>query len=109
MPALIAIYPDGRKEVHQVKKLDLDLCRKLIGNGCELVERTKVRYGGKLRDVWLDEEGWTKPNIPNPHIKRMVEDAYPQFRGCQDFAGVGVVWVPGDTTDKSDPPETFGA
>lgn len=107
MPALVAIHPDGKKTVRQVRKLDLALTRELIGNGCELVERVRVRYGGKLRDCWLDEEGWTKPNVANPHVKRLVEDAYPMYRGCQDFAGVGVIYVPGDTSEKSDPEEVF--
>jgi len=108
MPALVAIHPDGKKVVRQVRKMDFAVAKELIGNGCDLIQSVRVRYGGKIRDCWLDEEGFSRPNPVNPHIKRLVEDAYPMYRGgVQDFVGVGVVYIAGDTSDKSDPAEAF--
>ena len=92
MGTMIVIRPDGSTEEHESKKLDLPSIRKLIGNGCSVVERTKVRYAGKVRDCWLDEEGWTKPNLRNPFVKAMAEEYW--NKQCQEFAGIGVVWVP---------------
>lgn len=92
MGKLIAIKPDGTTEEVESKKLDLEATKKLIGNGCEIVERVKVRFEGRVRDCWLDEEGWCKPNVANRHVKRMAEEYF--GRDCQEFGGVGVIWVP---------------
>lgn len=90
MGQLVVIHPSGKEEVVQAEKLDLDKVRELIG--CKWLERTKVRYNFKVRDCWLDEEGWLKPNTANPKVRALAEEYWK--RPCQEFAGIGVVWVP---------------
>lgn len=94
MGRLVAIKPDGTTEERASKKLDLAIVRELIGNGCTIVERVRGRYEGRVRDIWLDEEGLLKVNVTfNPYVREMAEAYY--GRPCQEFAGTGVVWVPG--------------
>jgi hypothetical protein len=95
MPALILIRTDGTKEVVQVPKLDLSKVKELIGNNCRTVERIKVRYASKVLDCWMDEDGLLKPNLRNPFVQAMAEEYYQ--RACQDFAGHGVIYMPGNT------------
>lgn len=102
MGTLLAIHPDGLNKAVPSPKLDLKKVYELIGNGCDTVERVKVRWEGRLYDCWLDEEGWIKPNVPNRRIKELVRAAYPNNPVVQDFAGVGVIWIP-KGLDISDP------
>jgi hypothetical protein len=92
-------------------KLDIRLIYLAIG--CNTVERIKVRYEGRVRDCYVDEEGWLPPaKRPNPELRKLAEAYY--GRPCQDFAGAGAIWIPTprkpkSTLTKSDPPEIFGA
>jgi hypothetical protein len=72
-------------------KLDIRLMYLAIG--CNVVERIKVRYEGKVRDAYLDEEGLLRPVVRmNPKIKEYAEAYY--GRPCQDFAGNAAIWIP---------------
>lgn len=73
------------------EKLDFRLIYLAIG--ANTVERIKVRYEGKVRDCYLDENGWLPPaKRPNPKIKEMAEAYYEA--PCQDFAGHAAIWIP---------------
>lgn len=80
------------------EKLDLRLIYFAIG--ANTVERIKVRYEGRVRDCYLDEEGWLPPQKrPNPAIKVMAEAYY--GAPCQDFAGHAAIWIPTPRSKKS--------
>ena len=80
-------------------KLDLRLMYLAIG--CTTVERIKVRYEGRVRDCYLDEEGLLRGKQFNPKIKELAEAYYGQ--PCQEFAGAGAIWIP--TPRKAKEPE----
>jgi hypothetical protein len=91
----IQITTDGLDHRHEGgKKLDLGVVRALIGNGCQIVERTPVKWEGRKRDCWLDEEGlYHEPVIINPRIQAISAE-YWKRNDIQEFAGIGVIWVP---------------
>lgn len=93
---LHVVFPNGEITHVEVNKLSISDLYQLIG--CNCVERTKVQYEGRARDCYLDEEGWTKRNFANPKIKEFAE-AYWK-RPCQEFAGIGVIWVPTPRSKK---------
>lgn len=97
MGTLVVVKTSGEITEVPAQKLALSDVYKAID--CELVERIKVRYEGKVRDAFLDEEGWCKPNLPNPTIKRMAEAYY--GRPCQEFAGDAAIWIPTPRSKKS--------
>jgi hypothetical protein len=93
----IQIGPDGLDHKHEGgKKLDLDAVKALIGNGCTIVERTPVKWEGRKRDCWLDEEGLYSADLKmNPRIRTISAEYWkvPEEQ-IQEFAGAGVIWVP---------------
>lgn len=90
MGVMVLIGTDGKETYHEAKKFDIHKAYDLIG--CSLVQPIKVRYEGRVREAWLDEEGFWNQDEQNPKIKRMAEDYY--GRECQVFMGPAVVWVP---------------
>ena len=105
MGTMVLLKTDGTEEHIESKKLDLHKMYDLIG--CSIVERVKVRYEGKVRDCYLDEEGLYHQTAPNPAVKKMAEDYY--GAPCQIFMGNAVIWIPGETEklkkDKKDKEE----
>jgi len=78
-------------------KLDLRLIYLAIGADC--VARIKVRYEGKVRDCYVDDNGWLPPaKRPNPKLKELAEAYYGQ--PCQEFAGAGAIWIPTPRSKK---------
>lgn len=92
MANIVVVKPSGEiVNLPADNKLDLRLIYLAIGANC--VERIKVRYEGKVRDCYLDENGWLPPaKRPNPTIKKMAEDYYKA--PCQEFAGSAAIWIP---------------
>lgn len=90
MGTMVLITPDGSESYHEAKKLDIHKVYELIG--CNIVERVKVRYDGKIRDCYLDEEGLYRQGQSNPRVRQLAEAYY--GRPCQTFMGAGVVWIP---------------
>jgi hypothetical protein len=86
---LVVISPEGQVTEVPVKKLDISEIQAAVSG---YVERIKVRYEGKVRDCYLNEEGLLRGMPYNPKIRELAEAYY--GRPCQDFAGVGVIWVP---------------
>lgn len=78
-------------------KLDLRLIYLAIG--ANTVERIKVRYEGRVRDCYVDEEGWLPPaKRPNPALRKLAEAYY--GAPCQEFAGAGAIWIPTPRSKK---------
>lgn len=71
-------------------KLDLRLIYLAIG--ASAVERIKVRHEGRVRDCYLDENGFLNRKSRNPTIKKMAEAYY--GAPCQDFVGHAAIWIP---------------
>ena len=91
MASIVVVKPTGEYlTLPADDKLDLRLMYLAIG--CHSVERIKVRYEGKVRDCYLDEEGWLNGKRPNPALKKLAEAYY--GAPCQDFAGSGAIWIP---------------
>ena len=91
MSNIVVVKPTGEYiTLPADKALDLRLIYLAIGAGT--VERIKVRYEGKVRDCYLDEEGWINRKRPNPEVKKLAEAYYGV--PCQEFAGAGAIWIP---------------
>ena len=91
MANIVVVKPSGEYiTLSADNKLDLRLIGLAIGAGT--VERVQVRYEGRIRDCWLDEEGALKGRQLNPEVKRLAEARY--GAPCQDFSGPGAIWIP---------------
>lgn len=86
---IVILHPDGTKEERNVSRLDIAQIQKLVGG---YVERTKVRYEGRPRDCYLNEEGILR-GLPWNNQVKLYAKAYWNCE-CQIFAGVGVIWIP---------------
>lgn len=91
MGKIVVIKPTG-EEIILPADTKLDLRLMYLAIGCNSVERIKVRYEGKVRDCYLDEEGLLRGKRFNPKIKELAEAYYGQ--PCQEFAGSGAIWIP---------------
>jgi len=101
MAQIIVVKPSGEYiTLPADNKLDLRLIGLAIGAG--VVERVQVRYEGRIRDCWLDEEGLLKGRQLNPEVKRLAEARYGV--PCQDFAGPGAIWIPTPRKSKLQSP-----
>ena len=98
MSKIVVIKTTGEEIVLPADdKLDLRLM--YLALGCTTVERIKVRYEGRVRDCYVDEEGWLPPaKRPNPRLKELAEAFY--GKPCQEFAGSGAIWIPTPRTKK---------
>jgi hypothetical protein len=101
MAKIIVIKPHG-EEVTLPADDKLDLRLMYLAIGCTTVERIKVRYEGKVRDCYVDEEGLLRGRPFNPQLKRLAEAYYGV--PCQQFAGSGAIWIP-TPRKKPAPPE----
>jgi hypothetical protein len=93
MGTMVVLKTDGTEEHIESKKLDLHKMYELIP--CTTVERIKVRYEGKVRDCYLDEEGLYTQKHANHGVKRLAELYY--GAPCQTFMGNAVIWIPGES------------
>jgi hypothetical protein len=97
MSNIVVVKPTGEYiTLPADDKMDLRLIGLAIGAG--VVERVKVRYEGRVRDCWLDEEGWLNAKRPNPEVKKLAEAYYGV--PCQEFAGSGAIWIPTPRSKK---------
>lgn len=88
---LVILHPDGKQETTMWTGKDfLTALYALINTDC--VTRTEIKWEGKKRYVWLDDNGFAKGKPINPQIKPLAE-AYWKVP-CQNFVGVGVVELP---------------
>lgn len=113
MGTYVVLHTDGTQtRVPGGKELELSKLYELIG--CELVECTPVKFEGRKRDCWLDEEGLLKqtPIMANGTVVGYETVINPQLRELsaaywkmpidriQPFAGIGVIWLPETKTKK---------
>jgi hypothetical protein len=97
---LVEIKPDGTETKHEVKgHIPLQTIWKLVGG---YVERIKVRYDGKVRDCYLNENGVAERLIVNPKIRELAKLYYTQGGELQQFLGTGVIWVPNPRKKKGE-------
>lgn len=91
MGTIVVVKPTG-EYIHLPadKKLDLRLIYMAIG--ASTVERIKVRYEGRVRDAYLDEEGIMNGKRPNPEIRRLAALYYGP--NIQTFLGSAAIWIP---------------
>jgi len=88
---MVLVEPSGKETFHHTSaKLKLGDVYALIG--CDCVAMIKVRYRGKVRDAYLDDNGFMTQPHDNPFIKYYAEAYYKQ--PCQTFMGPAVIWVP---------------
>lgn len=99
MAQIVVVKPTGEYIILPAPdKLDLKLIYLAIG--ASTVERIKVRYLGRVRDCYVDENGWLPPaKRPNPELKKLAEAYY--GAPCQDFAGSGAIWIPTPRSKKN--------
>jgi len=98
---LIKILPNGDKEFQAYNKNDTpswEVLFKLVGN---YIERVRVKYEGKMRDAYLDEEGLIRnpPLEINPYAYELIKaggNAYQNY-----YVGPIVIWVPDPKVKKS--------
>ena len=61
------------------------------------VERVQVRYEGRIRDCYVDEEGALPKNLPiNPHVMALLSE---RWVGANIY-GPGVIWIPDPRKQK---------
>ena len=99
---LIKIEPNGKREIHEYKHKGpptWEILHQLVGG---YIERVRVRYEGKLRDAYMDEEGLIKspPLAPNPYALKLIADAYDRVPD-QLFMGPIVIWLPDKKIKKN--------
>jgi Domain of unknown function (DUF3846) len=94
MGKYVRIQPDGTTTVYvtEDKQPKLEKLQELVGG---YIERIKVKYDGKTRDAYLDEEGLIKvPRAPvNEPIMRLAALHYTSGL-TQPLVGNAVIWVP---------------
>jgi len=91
MANIIVIKPFGEIiSLPADNKLDLRLM--YLALGCHTVERIKVRWEGKVRDCYVDEEGAIRGRPLNPELRKLAQGYYGQ--DIQEFSGPGAIWIP---------------
>jgi hypothetical protein len=101
MGKIVVVKPTG-EYVHLPADKSLDLRLIYLAIGASTVERIKVRYEGRVRDAYLDEEGFLNGKRPNAEIKKLAEAYYGQ--PCQTFVGSAAIWIPTPRKEKADGP-----
>lgn len=84
---LVRIAPDGtvtETPVLEKKGPGLELLHSQVGGYIELV---RVRYEGKVRDAYVDEDGLSKGLAPNPHAMAIAANPH-------NLVGPIVIWIP---------------
>lgn len=91
MSQIVVVKPTGETiTLPADDKLDLRLM--YLALRCSTVERIKVRYDGRVRDCYVDEEGAIKGRAINPKLRELAQGYYGP--GIQQFSGPGAIWVP---------------
>jgi hypothetical protein len=86
---LVVVYPDGAITVHSHRGTpDLDTLQGLVGG---FIERVSIRWNGRVRDAYVDEDGLSKWLPYNHHATQLTKGT--QFEGCR-LHGNLVVWIP---------------
>lgn len=91
MSTIVVIKPNG-EVINLPADTKLDLRLMYLALGCRTVERIKVRWEGRVRDCYVDEEGLLTRRPFNPKLKELAEAYY--GAPCQEFAGSGAIWIP---------------
>ena len=89
MGKLVTIMPDGTESVTESKKPDYETIHSLLGG---YMERIRVRYEGRIRDAYVDEEGLIKGLDRNPKIEKMMDGMFKGY--AAPIAGKAIIWVP---------------
>jgi len=98
---LIKIGPDGRKELHEYGARGTPKWEVLYGLVGGYIERVRVRYEGKLRDAYLNEEGLLKGLPINKYAHKLIQDAESNYAVQQYFVGPIVIWIPDKRVKKN--------
>ena len=88
MGTLVCIKPDGTEERIEAKKPDYEVLNRLVGG---YIERVRVRYEGRIRDCYVNEDGFRLTLEPNEHIRSKLAGVFEHYQGV--ILGNGVVWV----------------
>ena len=98
----IKIEPNGRKTIHEYSQKGpprLEILQELVGG---YIERVRVKYEGKLRDAYLDEEGLIRYTAKDTNMYAFdmiaAASSYPVI---QMFLGPIVIWIPDKRVKKS--------
>jgi hypothetical protein len=86
---MILIAPDGSISAEHHGSFVLELAQKWVGGYVELV---RLRYEGRVREAYVNEEG--KLN-GLPLNRAATEMMIPPLRGHDVIFGPVVIWVPG--------------
>jgi Domain of unknown function (DUF3846) len=89
---LVTINPDGSEVVTRIesaKEPSLPVLQKAVGGYIELVA---VRYEDRIREAYVDEEGYLNHRTPNPKATEMYQAAHIGSH-CR-ICGPLVIWVP---------------
>lgn len=98
MGTIVVVKPTG-EYIHLPADKKLDLRLIYLAIGASTVERIKVRYEGKVRDCYMDEEGFLNGKRPNAEIRKLAEAYYGV--PCQTFVGSGAIWIPTPKKEKA--------
>jgi len=74
---------------------DYEVLREAIGGGW--IELIKVRYDGRLRDAYVDEEGLLKKQVPNDAATIICVNRH-------FIVGLMAVWIPDAVQKRPKPP-----
>jgi Domain of unknown function (DUF3846) len=88
---MIRISPRAEVTQHPVefaKTWPLEKMQELVGG---YIERVRVRWDGRVRDAYIDEEGKLKGLAFNHFATGLLE---PPLRGHDILVGPVVIWVP---------------
>jgi len=88
---LVVIKPDGSTIEHRIesKRPTLEILKELVQGW---VERVRVRWEGKVRDAYVDEEGLIKGLQSN---RKAIQLLAPPFDPeMVTIVGTLVIWVP---------------
>lgn len=107
---IIGILPSEDSQVH----IDcqgsppIEALQKAVGG---YVERIRVRFKGKLRDCYVDEDGWGKRLEHNPRVTALCSSEFVRMFG-NVLLGPAAIWVPdspGETRREPDSSQGLAA
>jgi hypothetical protein len=93
---LVIIQPDGTKTEQRWEKSGPPNWETLSAAVGGYIERIRVKYNGRARDCYVNEEGILKRLPANSEIRQLAADYYAQGStySIQQFHGPGAIWVP---------------
>lgn len=95
---LIVIRPDGTETEESWMKSgtpNWETLKRLVGG---YIERIRVRYDGKVRDAYVNEDGLSERLEVNYHAMHIL--APPFSASHNTIVGPVVIWLPNPTTRK---------